>query len=309
MSKKFKNIIIVLLIPIFVYLIFFAIQPERFGTIQGIYIMFKQSFIPSILSWGLIYILTLGLYDFSIGSILVLASIIGADLGLKFGYFGLIFGCIVVAILLEGLNGIIFTTLKIPSLITTIGLLLIYETLGNLYKGGGGIVLSDKLHIFGRLPYNIILGIIAFIISFILFNNTRFGIYAKSVGSSEMISKSVGINVTKIKILGFLICGLFIGIASIITVSYGGIVMPQTGMNSLMRVFPPLMGCFFGIALKKQINIIIGIFIGEFTLTMISIGLITMGIDISFQQVVIGLFLIIIVSITAFNQRNIIIVK
>jgi ribose transport system permease protein len=304
MAKKIKNILIVLSIPIFVYLLFFIIRPNNFGTVKALYIMLQQTFIPTILACGLIFMLTLGLYDFSIGAILVLAALIGADLGIHFGYPGLILGCIFIAILLELINGLIYSILKIPSIVVTIGLLMVYETLGNLYKGGGGIVLADRLGAMGRAPYNIILGIFAIFVAFIIFNKTKFGIYIRAVGSSEIIAKNVGINLTKVKILGFIACGFMVGIASIITVSYGGIMMPKTGMSTLMRIFTPLMGCFIGLALSKLINVILGIFIGEFILVMISIGLITIGIDISFQQVITGLFLIILVGITAYNQKT-----
>jgi len=304
MAKKIRDTLIVLAIPSLLYLLFFIIEPANFGTSRALYIMLQQTFIPSILSCGLIFILTLGLYDFSVGAVLVLAAIIGADLGIHFGYAGLVLGCILTALLLEIINALAYTALKIPSIVVTLGLLMVYETLGNLYKGGGGIVLPDKLSIMGKAPYNMILGIVAIFIAFMIFNKTKFGIYIRAVGNSEMIAKNVGINVVKVKILGFVTCGFMIGIASIITVSYGGIMMPQTGMNTLMRIFTPLMGCFIGLALKKQINVILGIFIGEFILVIISIGLITMGIDVSFQQVVTGLFLIIVVGFTAYRQRD-----
>ena len=304
MRTKIKNSLIVIAIPVVVYLIFYLFQPNRFGSLQGIYIMLQQAFIPSILAWGLAFILTMGLYDFSIGGVLVLAAIIGADYGARFGFVGLIFGCLLIAIILELINCVAYIYLKIPSMIVTIGLLMIYETLGNLYKGGLGTTLPYELGFFGRAPYNLLIGITTFIIAYLIYNTTRYGIQIKSIGSSEIIAKSMGVNINKMKIMGFLICGIFVGIASIVTVSYGGIIMPQIGMNSLLRIFTPLMGCFIGIALKKYCNMIIGIFVGELILVMILTGLITIGVDTTFQQVIMGTFLLIIAGITGKFQRE-----
>ncbi len=304
MRIKIKNSLIVIAIPVIVYLIFYLLQPSRFGSLQGIYIMLQQAFIPSILAWGLAFILTMGLYDFSIGGVLVLAAIIGADYGARFGFVGLIFGCLLIAIILELINCVAYIYLKIPSMIVTIGLLMIYETLGNLYKGGLGTILPYELGFLGRAPYNLLVGITTFIIAYLIYNNTRYGIQIKSIGSSEIIAKSMGVNINKMKIMGFLICGVFIGIASIVTVSYGGIIMPQIGMNSLLRIFTPLMGCFIGMALRKYCNMIIGIFVGELILVMILTGLITIGVDTTFQQVIMGTFLLIIAGITGKFQRE-----
>jgi ribose transport system permease protein len=308
MNEKLKNVFITAATPIVVYLIFYALQPNRFGNLNGLYIMFQQAFIPSIMGWGLYFVLTLGLYDFSVGAVLVLAGIVGGNIGAQFGYAGMFIGAILVSMLLGFVNGIAHIKLKIPSLIVTIGLLMIYETFGMFFKGGNGIILPDHLRMFGKAPYNIIAGLIVMAIAYLLFTYSRKGIHIRAVGSNEMMAKNMGIKTGQTKVLGFVISGFFVGIAAVLTLSYSGMMIPQTGMTSMLRIFTPLMGCFLGIAFKKYCNPIISILIGEFILIMIMTGLMTVGVDATIQQVITGLFLLLVVGITM-RQKSEAVVK
>ena len=101
-----------------------------------------------------------------------------------------------------------------------------------------------------------------------------------------------------------MLCGLFVGIASVLTISYSSSISPQLSMASMDRNFLPLMGCFVGVALKKYISPIIAIFLGEFTISMLISGLMTNGIDATLQNVVIGLTLLLIVGISASSIRR-----
>jgi len=293
-----RKILIVLILPCSVYALFYILQPNRFGSLQTLYIMFQQAFLPSISAWGLCFVMTLGLYDLSIGAIIIFSAIVGTNLALTIGsglgYIGLFIGCLSTAVVLEFINATGYTVLKIPSMIVTIGLMILYETAANFM---GNAVLPYELSIFGRAPYNIFLGIMTLIIAYLLYNRTQIGMQIKAVGGSEIIAKNAGVNVQRVKMYGFLLCGVFLGIASFMSVSYGGVIIPSTRMSSILRLFPPLMGYFIGIALKKVCNIIIGVFVGEMVIIMVVTGMVTMGVPTTYQQVITGLFLLAVVGI------------
>ena len=296
--KKVLNTLFVFLLPCSVYILFLILQPKRFGAPQTIYIIFQQAFIPSIMAMGLCFVMSLGLYDLSIGAIVILSAIIATKsanlVGGTGGIVVLFVLCIGVSVALEFINAVSYTYLRIPSLIVTIGLLMIYETIGNFINGA---VLPFEMSLFGRAPLNIILSLLTILFAYILFNRTRIGMHILAVGGSELIAQNSGINVRRTKIKGFLMCGIFVGIASVMTVSYGGVIMPSTSLESISRIFSPLMGYFIGLALRKYCNIIIGIFIGEFIILMIITGMMTMGVPSTFQQVITGMFLLVVVGL------------
>ena len=299
------NALKVFLLPVTVFVVFSFLQPDRFFNIQTIYIILQQSFIPSVVAWGLCFVMTLGMYDMSVGGILILVSILAGKLAGNFsGITGIIIlfvSSVVFGTLVEMINATVYRLLRIPSLIVTIGLVMVYETVGNYLKG---VVLPFEISLFGRAPFNIILGLIAMYIAYFIYNKTRIGIHIQAVGGSEPVAKNSGIHVDRIKSEAFVICGFFVGIASCMSISYGGIIMPSTQLDSISRIFPPMMGYFIGLALQKYCNMIVGIFIGEFVVNMITTGMIAINIPTTYQQVVTGFFLILVSGIASRGQKD-----
>jgi ribose transport system permease protein len=61
-----------------------------------------------------------------------------------------------------------------------------------------------------------------------------------------------------------------------------------------MLLFKPLMGVLVGLALQPVCNLAVGIFIGGFTVNTIFVGLIASGLPDTFQDVALGIFLLIV---------------
>ena len=296
MKKKVVSTVLILCIPLAVYLVFLALQPARFGGAESMFILLQQAMLPSVTACGIYFIVTMGLWDFSVGANIVLSAIVGVQLYGFLGMAGLVLGGICTGALVGLVNGFTYIKLKIPSIIVSIGLLMIYECLGMFASGGNILTLESAGRILGKAPYNIIGSVLAFALAYFFIQYTRIGVYIRAVGSNETVVGTMGINVAKYKMLGFILCGLFAGISSVLTISYSSSIAPLLKMSSMDRNFLPLMGCFVGIALKKYINPILAILLGEFTISMLISGLITNGIDATLQNVVIGLTLLIIVG-------------
>ena len=254
--RDLKNLGIVLLLPALFYLFFFLLNPTRFGNVESMFLLLQQSIVPTITSMGLFYIIVMGLFDFSIGSILVMSAMVGLKLSTNYGYVGLILGCLITAVLLEATNGALFSFLKIPSLIITVGMLLIYEPVAS-FLTPIELWMPAEVDAFGRFPMNMILGIFILLIAYFIYNRTRFGIYAQAIGQSEIISQHMGVSPARIKFLGFVMCGFFVGFGALALCSFMGGMVPQIGMASMSRVFTPMIGCFIGITLKKYCNVML----------------------------------------------------
>lgn len=136
----------------------------------------------------------MGLFDFSIGANIILSAIIGCQLATTFelGYFGLIAGSIATGALVGLCNGYFYVKLRIPSMIVTAGLALIYESVANYMAGGVEQTLPSSLRAFGSMPGNIILAFITFIIAYGILNYTKFGTYTYAIGSDEFVAKNMG---------------------------------------------------------------------------------------------------------------------
>lgn len=301
-KQKIKAIIVLIALPCITYVLFRILQPERFGTPSSLLSLFSQSLLPSITACGFYFICEMGLIDFSVGSNIVLSSIIGVVLSGYFGIIGLILGCFITGTLIGVINGVAYKKLKIPSVIITVGLMIVYESVGTIV-GGSILTLDSSMRLFQKTPYNFIACFVAFVIAYIMIDYTRLGVYARAIGTNERTVQTMGLDSMKYKVAAFIACGFFTGFASFMTISYSSSIAPVLDMSSMDRNFQPLMGCFIGIALKKHINPVISIVVGEFTISMLTTGLITNGIDATLQKVFIGVILLVIVGISASREK------
>jgi ribose transport system permease protein len=148
------------------------------------------------------------------------------------------------------------------------------------------------------MPGNLILAVMAFALAYLILNYTKIGTYTYAIGSNEFVAKNMGINVNLYKVLAFIISGAFLGIMAVLTISYGSSMVAVTGMASMSRNFVPTMGCFFGLAFKKYGMPIPAIIIGEFVINIIFFGFIALGAPTAIQDVITGLALLIVVTLT-----------
>ena len=282
------------------WVIFKIITPANFGSSENMLQYFQASLIAATGAVGFYFVMVMGMFDFSIGANIMLSAIVGCVLATRFnmGFPGLIIGCIATGAIVGLLNGIFYVKLKIPSMIVTTGLALIYEAIANYIAGGVEQTLPSNLRMFGCMPGNIILAVIAFVVAYVILNNTKIGTYTYAIGSDEFVAKNMGIRVDKYKVLAFIISGAFFGIMSILTISYGSSMVAVTGMASMSRNFVPTMGCFFGLAFKKYGIPIQAIIIGEFVINIIFFGFIALGAPTAIQDVITGLALLIIITLT-----------
>lgn len=299
MKKKRRSILTLVLLVIGVYAVFYILQPTKFGNVESLFILIQQILLPSVAACGLYFILTMGLFDFTLGSNIILSSLVGVLLSTQFGYAGLVIGCILVGTLIGLANGFMYNWFKVPSIIVTVGLLIVYEALGCIISPEGTLRLSNDFRILRAFPWNFIVALASFVFATFLIKFTKTGIYINAIGRNEHMAKNMGVNVNKYKVIGFMLCGLFAGICALLTISYGSSIQPVSGMDSMGRNFTPLMGCFFGVAFKKYINPVIAIFIGEFVISLITTGIMTNGVDSTLQSAVVGVIMIVIVAIMA----------
>ena len=300
MSGKMKGYLILAGLVILSWGIFKILTPGNFGSPKNMMSYFEASLLAAVGAVGFYFVMVMGMFDFSIGANIMLSAIVGCVFATRFGlgYFGLVVGAILTGMIVGFCNGFFYTKLRIPSMIVTTGLALIYESVANYIAGGVEQTLPSSLRAFGQMPGNLILAVCAFVLAYVLLNYTRVGTYTYAIGSNEFVAKNMGINVNFYKVLAFIISGGFLGVMAVLTISYGSSMVAVTGMASMSRNFVPTMGCFFGLAFKKYGMPLPAIIIGEFVINIIFFGFIALGAPTAIQDVITGLALLIIVTLT-----------
>ena len=295
MKRFLINTLKVIMLPVIVYLIFLVICFERFSNWNCIYTIFIQTIIPTITAYAIAYGNICGVFDFTIGSRLVISGVIGGLLAAQYGFAGMILGAIISAIVVGIITGVLNWWLKIPSLVLTMGLAMVFEIVGSKLAGHYGFVqIDNKYAIFGSSPNIVIIFLLSAVLFYFIFNHTVFSFHMRAVGSNEDVAKNSGIKTDLVKCKSFVYGSVFIGIAAILTLSQSGSVGAQTSLGSVTIMFKPLISVLLALVLQRICDLTVGIFIAQFTLNIIFIGLIAVGLPDTFQNVVLGFFLLVV---------------
>jgi ribose transport system permease protein len=306
--KKFIiNLLKAFILPASLYLILLILIPDRVGNVKTLYIILSMSVIPTIIAYGVSFGWISGLMDFSIGARVIFSSLVGAVAGNLFGIPGLFVGSIAASMIVSAISGGFFRILRIPSLVISLGMLMIFEVAGNSFghfvggiwpnmSTGYYIRLDQSLTFLGTTPWNLIILILTSCIFAVVYYRTKFSNQARVVGSDELIAHNVGINPMRVKFATYQVGGFFLGIAAAVTAAYSGSASPQTNMTTMSAVFRPMMAIVIALVMQRLAPIPLGVFIGSFSLNIIFTGIIALGWSDDLQNVILGFFLVIIVA-------------
>ena len=124
-GTKAYGVMMLAAMVLFFYAVFKILTPDNFGSPANLYSYLQSSIIYSVGGCGLYFIVVMGLFDFAVGSNIVLSSIVGVILSQHFGYIGFVVGCLGCGTLIGLLIGTLYNQLNVPSMIVTVGLMLI----------------------------------------------------------------------------------------------------------------------------------------------------------------------------------------
>lgn len=305
MGKRISNIVKCIALPVFVYILFYSLSKGRFGNINSMLAIARQTVLYTLVGWGLMHNQIMGVWDFTPGAVVALAGILAgqAMYATNTGLVGLVIFSILAATSLTLITFCVFHFMKIPSMICGLGVLLVYEMLTSQLFGGAGVTVRGELTKLAKSPYCFIMVLIAGCVLYLLFNYTQNGANTRTLGYGQKISMNIGVSLTKTRIKNFTIEGIYLGLAAVISLSQKGNISATIDMASLSLGFDAIMGVFIGINLMSNCNLVIGIVIGTFTMKMLGAGLIAMGLNSNLQSIAQGIFLIVFIGISSNKDR------
>lgn len=299
MKENIMKIGKTLLLPVIVYGVFLIICFDRFNNLNCVYTIFLQSIVPTITAYAYAFIYISGLFDFTIGSRIIISGLVGGIASARFGMAGLLIGALVSSLVIAAFTGLLNWVCRVPSLILTMALTMIFEIMGKNISGKFSFVSIDyKYASLGSAPYIVIVLAVSALVFYFIFNYTKFSYHMRAIGSNEAVSKNAGIPVNIVKVLCFVIGGVFAAVSAILTISQSGSMGAQTSLGSATLLFKPLMGIIIAVVLQPVCNMTVGIFISQFTLNTIFIGLIAAGFPDTFQNIFLGVFLLVVMVFT-----------
>jgi ribose/xylose/arabinose/galactoside ABC-type transport system permease subunit len=304
-SIKIKNAVKVILLPVFVYLLFFICSGGKFGKPASLIMNLKQSLAPTLISFAMCCNMLCDRMDLSAGAVVMLSAMFGAKMVYLHGIGLVAFAVLVVGtgIVLGTVSGIMYRLLRVPAIVTALGVCMVYETLSNLASISWVTAIKGETTTLGRFPYCLIIFAVMFALFYIIFNYTKFGYNVRACASSQQIAKNGGVNTKRTAFLCYVISSVFLGVAALLKISIQGSIDTPMYMSSTNIIFNCMLGIYVGLALEQYCNLLIGIFIGNFVLNMLTTGLLSLGLSASLQDTASGVFLLVIMIFTYNNQR------
>lgn len=281
-----------------------SIISEYFLKVTNLLNISKQASVLAIVGVGLTFIIISSGIDLSIGSIASLSGVLLASSIINFeGWVGVFLGVLVgvgVGFTIGILNGFFVTKLRIPPIIATLGMMIAIQGVSLTYTLGSPVSLGFKFLYLGRgfvgpIPSLVVLTIFIYLVAYFFLTQTSIGVTTYALGGSEQAVRVSGVNVEKVRIFLYGICGLTAGIAGIVLASRLGAGQPVSGEAlALDGIAAVAIG---GCSIYGGEGSLIGTLIGAFIITVINNGLTLMNVNIYSQLIVKGLVLILAVAI------------
>lgn len=313
MNKVLKNVIMTVAIPAITYIFFFIMcntfGADGFGVGDDFKTIIYTTLYTGMIALAMSYNLTCGRFDYSVGATIILSAIIGGNIVKenKWGPLALLAIIVLIAVICGLISGIAYTALKLPPMVVSIGITMIYEAIGLLFNRAKGIkMIGNSALVFSKPPYSILVVGIAVLILIFLFNFTSFGYQWRMLRSGQKIAVDIGVNEKKNAIICYIIAGALLGIAACMYLSKFGTVTPEVGLTSssfFMSAFLPL---FIGGAIEKYSDKNIGVMIGAFTQAIITAGFGKLGFSSSLQTVLNGVIVMVFLVYTSNSYKLVI---
>ena len=283
-----------------------AIASPIFLTKGNLTSLLKQAVTNSFVSFGMTYILISGEIDLSVGATYAFSGVlacmfINMGIPVPFAILMVMALCVFVGFV----NGFITVKTRIPSFIVTLAMQNIIR--GIAYITAGGTTVKAKNDMFKQLGNGTLFGInfsvyivaVGGVILALVLSRTIFGRHLLATGGNQEAAVYSGINTSRVKIIAFIVCAVFAGIAGVMASAR---ICQALASNGSGMEGDAIAACVLGgVSFSGGKGNIVGTVIGALTLALLTNGMYLLGINYYVQLVVQG---VLIIGAVVLDQRK-----
>jgi len=280
---------------LFVSILLFIATPDFLTTGNLLNVVLAAS-VTALLGAGQTYVIILAEIDLSVGAVAGLAGVVSAMTLRSQGFVTSIVAGLLVGALAGLINGLLVTKTRMPSFIATLAMMSVLAGLTLRMTQGNPVAVSNDAFVsIGQAkPFGVPAPILIMVASFVLFGyllaRSRFGRYVYAVGDNAEAARLSGIPVDRVKILAFIISGVFSAIGGFILTARLSTAQPTAGTGlELAAIAAVIIG---GTSLSGGRGALVGTAIGAVLLGTIDNGLNLLDVSPFLQDVVKGLVIL-----------------
>ncbi len=308
------------LVALLLMCLYLSFASPVFLSVNNLLNIGRQVSLIGIMAVGMTFILITGEVDLSVGSTYALAGLIS---GMSIiGGWDLI-PAIVLGLVIGGavgfLNGLLSTYGRLPSFITTLGMLSVARGVALLITNGQPVTVDAKFgarpavleqfffigqgRLFDVIPMQLVFFIAVAVLGWFLLSFTVFGFRVYAVGGSAKAARVSGINVRNTKVIAFILVGVLAGLSGILSLAF--LPSGQAGRTGLGLELDVIAATIVGgTALSGGEGTIPGTVLGVLIIGVLRNGLVLLNISPFWQTAIIGAVIIFAVGIDKWTRSR-----
>jgi ribose/xylose/arabinose/galactoside ABC-type transport system permease subunit len=294
-----------------------VVEKNKFLNAQNLAQLAKDTSFIAIMAVGATFVIISGGIDLSVGAIYALASVLAALVFHAYGPEGSptpsgvplgILSCLGVAVGCGLLNATMIVALRVHPFIITLGTMAIFRGLAFVVTKGQSIggfppVFRDLIRRevgdgLSLVPLGVM--ILVAVAGGLYLSRQAAGRRIYAIGGNEIASRFSGIRVQWVKLSVYLFSGLTAGIAALLSLGYYGGATSGDGQGYELNVIAAAV--VGGASLSGGKGTALGALLGALLIQMISSGIVILGIDQNFSQIIIGAVVIVAVALDQLNH-------
>ena len=295
--KRIMGAVVIPIATLLIVLILSSMQGIRLFETEGNWIVFFRAVASVMLTtFALSINLNSGRFDFSIGAVSLLSSVISASICIKAGLPAevMLIISLVAGAFLGMLSGIVYVIVKLPPIIVSLGVALFYEGMAFAITKGYGVsfVANNALTKFPGVRNYLLVILIGLILIIFTFDYTQFGYDYKALLSGQKVSVNLGIKEVPNTIGCYTIVGALMGMVGFLSATNTGTIQMALNFGSIGVMFTAFLPMFIGGFIGRFCNEKIGYLLGAVTTAFISLMYARLNVDASIQQIITAFILV-----------------
>jgi ribose transport system permease protein len=289
----------------FVILAFFAVvlHDDGFLTSRNLLNIVVQSTPIAIMAIGMVFVLSAGEIDLSIGSIVALSALVTAVVLRDVGFLAAIGAGLGTGIAIGAVNGLLTTKLRIPSFLVTLATMSLVAGLARTITNLEAVPVQHGLYrdLFGggRVgPVSVLVlwAVAALAVAHHVYRHRRFGAHVLATGDNAQAAMVSGIRTARIKVQVLMVSGGTAAVAGMLLSGRLAGARYTLGEADLLIVIAAVI--IGGTRLFGGKGTVVGAVVGALIMGMLNNGLILMGLSVADQMMARGVIIVVAVALS-----------
>ena len=301
-SRELATVVVCILL-----FVFFTIGNPKYASVDIFLGIARRISLIGILAVPMTYLMIAGELDLSAGANLTFSSVLFAELASqeRRDPWLSMFLVLLAGAAIGAINGFLTVRVGLSSFIATLGMLAALQGGAEVLTGGVGTYAKDTNQPFydimsgnvlgTRIPDMFAMMVVVMIIGGFVLAKTKFGSDCYATGGNPEAARNNGIDTGRIRFTCFCLVGLLAGLSGVIQFGWIQSTSATSGITFELQVIAAMI--IGGVGLFGGRGSILGAFLGGIILSMLTSGLIMIGVGGSWDGVASGLVIVVAVGL------------